>query len=129
MQPLDLNAHADQLRERVSAIRSRPVSRNPFRFGVRQPPAPQRSGAAVTTAAPEFLPGPPAAPPMSLAGIGEQATPQGTLRTAIISGASELFLVREGETVAGRYRVLRIDANAVLLRDETTGAEISLTLR
>lgn len=127
----DLNSQADRLRERVSAVRPRPVSRNPFRYGARRPAARPSSEAseAISTAAPEFVPRPPAPPPLSLAGIGEQTTPQGPRRTAIISGSSELFLAKEGETVAGRYRVVRIDANAVVLREESTGTEISLSLR
>jgi len=126
-QSLDLNPQADRLRERVSAVRPRPVSRNPFRFGVRQPATAARAPAPSTDV--PAAPVPAAPPPLSLAGIGEKATPQGNVRTAIISGTSELFLVREGETFAGRYRVLRIDPNAVLLRDETEGTEITLSLR
>lgn len=128
MQSLDLNPQADRLRERVSAVRPRPVSRNPFRFGVRRPATVARAP-GISTDVPAAAPVPAAPPPLSLAGIGEKATPQGHVRTAIISGTSELFLVREGETFAGRYRVLRVDSNAVLLRDENAGSDITLSLR
>ena len=69
----------------------------------------------------------PPAPPYTLAGIAERNTPEGRKRTAVISGEGQLYLVTEGEIVGGRYTVVRIDPEAVLLRDQT-GAEASLIL-
>jgi hypothetical protein len=46
----------------------------------------------------------------------------------VISGEGQLYLVTEGQVVGGRYTVVRIDAEAVLLRDQT-GTELTLALR
>ena len=52
------------------------------------------------------------------------------MRTAIISALSgELFLVKEGETIAARYRVGAVAADAVELNDLLTGAVRRLALR
>jgi hypothetical protein len=51
------------------------------------------------------------------------------VRTAIISGGGQLFLVKEGEAFADRYRVVRIGAEAVELHDEADDALIRLGLR
>jgi hypothetical protein len=102
--------------------------RNPFRFGSRKPDgvAPQRGSAAppVIAAAP---PAPPQ-PDLNFLGVAESKTPQGTRRTAIISGGGQLYLVTEGEPVAGRYRVVTVDSDAVTLRDDS-GTEIRLNLK
>ena len=52
------------------------------------------------------------------------------VRTAVIVGPSdELFMVTEGQEVAGRYRVSAIGADAVELKDPATGAVRRLILR
>jgi hypothetical protein len=69
----------------------------------------------------------PAPPTFTLSGIAERNTPEGRKRTAIISGDGQLYLVGEGERVAGRYTVVTIDADAVLMRDQV-GSELRLVL-
>jgi hypothetical protein len=53
--------------------------------------------------------------PLKLSGIAEDPGPAGPVRTAIISGEGQLFLVKEGEMVTSRYRVATISADAVEL--------------
>jgi hypothetical protein len=65
----------------------------------------------------------PAGPVLKLSGIAQKA---GT-RTAILSGDGQIYLVGEGESVAGRYTVVTIDPEAVLLRD-AAGVEQRLVL-
>jgi hypothetical protein len=48
-------------------------------------------------------------------------------RTAVISGDGQMYFVSEGDSVAGRYTVSRIDPEAVVLRD-ADGAELRLVL-
>ena len=59
--------------------------------------------------------------------MAERQTPQGVKRTAIISGDGQLYLVTEGEMVAGRYRVVTVDSDAVTLRDDA-GTELRLSM-
>ncbi|MCM3880864.1 MAG: hypothetical protein ND807_12215 [Vicinamibacterales bacterium] len=123
-----LNVQAARLREFVAAGQLRPSSRNPFRFGTAK-----RSPARVMPAAasPMFVPAEPAplpSPAYVLSGVAERDTPEGKKRTAVVTGADQLYVVGEGELVGGRFRVVRIDSNAVLLRDQA-GTELTLALR
>ena len=128
-----LNAQADRLRSRSNAVALRAFTRNPFRFnGLRSAaPAVERfdaSRTAVPAAMAPSLPAAPLPPPFKLSGVTEKRTPQGPRRTAVISGAGQLYLSGVGDTVAGRYTVVTIDPEAVVLRDEN-GDETRLLLR
>jgi hypothetical protein len=86
----------------------------------------------VVTPAPALVEAP-AAPaaqiPLKLAGIAEDAGPEGPVRTAIISAPGQLFLVKEGETVMMRYRITRISADVVELVDLGDNSVRRLALR
>ena len=116
-----------RLRDHAGSVPLGASTRNPFRFGARKPAsAPPPSGSSATPAVPS-APDLPARPSLSLSGIAERKTPQGNTRTAIISGDGQLYLVTEGDTVAGAYRVVTVDSDAVTLRDER-GSDIRLVL-
>src|SRR6185295_14141878 len=72
---------------------------------------------------------PPALPALKLAGIAEDEGPEGPLRTAIISGQGQLFLVKEGDSVMQRYRVTKISADVVELIDLGDNSVRRLALR
>jgi hypothetical protein len=121
----DLNAQGARLRQHLNVEGLRQSTRNPFTFGSKpavSAPTPAR-GPAATDA-----PAPPVAPSLALSGIAERNTPQGTVRTAIISSEGQLYLVTEGEPVGARYHVGKVDSDGVVLRDER-GTETRLTLR
>jgi hypothetical protein len=126
----DVQAQTERLKQRmaVAPVPQEPL-RNPFSFASRERPRAQarREPAPVD---------PPPMPPMSvepaleLVGVAEHQSPQGLVRTAIISTlGEELFLVKEGETVAARYRVKAVGADAVELTDLVTGGIRRLILR
>jgi hypothetical protein len=124
----DLSALADRLRARTDAVLFQPSTRNPFRY------APPKS-AASAVGSPRLLaeraepaPAVTVAPPaLSLSGVAEKKTSAGVRRTAVISGDGQLYLVGEGDPVAGRYTVITIDPETVILRD-AAGAELRLAL-
>jgi hypothetical protein len=99
----------------------KPSVRNPFRFAAARPPASSRRGTNAIAAA--VMPAPPVTPPpaLKLSGIAEDVGPDGPVRTAIVSGMGQLFLVREGDTIAARYRVVRIGSDVIELADPTGG--------
>jgi hypothetical protein len=66
---------------------------------------------------------------LKLAGIAEDAGADGPDRTAIISGEGQLFMVKEGDPVAGRYRVARISSDAVELSDVNAGIVRRLVMK
>ena len=124
----DVQAQASRLRKRLAAAPApRGPSRNPFSFVRRE--FPSRSAAEVpaeaTTAEPVVV-----EPALSLIGIAETRTAAGPVRTAMIVGDDEeLHMVTEGQFVAGRFLVLAVAADAVELKDNTTGAVRRLALQ
>jgi hypothetical protein len=77
----------------------------------------------------EAPPLPPPLPPLKLAGIAEDPGADGPARTAIITGAGQLFTAKEGENVTARYRVVKISADVVELLDLTDNSVRRLALR
>ena len=85
--------------------------------------------AAPAPAPVEAPPALPALPALKLAGIAEDEGPEGPMRTAVISGQGQLFLVKEGESVLQRYRVTKISADVVELIDLGDNSIRRLALR
>jgi hypothetical protein len=105
--------------------------RNPFEYArVTAPPA-----AAVPAPPPAdtIAPPPPSAPPpplFTLSGIADKTGEDGkVVRTAVISGLGQLFFAKAGDNVTPRYTVSAIGADAVELRDATTGETVRLALQ
>ncbi len=128
----DVEQQAEKLRQRLSRA---PIPdeqpRNPFSFA----PAKTRPLAAaprglVHAATVDLPPAEPAPPPLVLMGIAEQPTAQGPQRTAVIGGAAgDIFIVKEGEIVSGRYKVKAIGVDAIELEDLSTSGFRRLALR
>jgi hypothetical protein len=71
-------------------------------------------------------------PPLTLAGLAEDAGPNGPVRTAVVSGDGQVFLVKEGEAFSVRgitYRVATISANSVEVVDVSDGQPRTLFLK
>jgi len=121
-------AQTARLRSRLAQGQPAPEPvRNPFTFAPRESERrPARSAAAV----PEPAVLPPAEPAIELVGVAEDRTTNGLVRTAIVSSLSgDLFLVKEGETIADRYKVKAVGPDAVDLSDLLSGGTRRLTLR
>jgi hypothetical protein len=116
-------------RLRPAAVPHQP-GRNLFSYVTRPPrPAPASS----PPSPPALIEAPaavgPAAPALKLSGIAEDTTPDGVVRTAIISGSGQLFLVKEGENVTPRFRVAKISSEVVELLDLNDGSALRLALK
>ena len=121
----NLIAQEARLREHAGGVPLADSTRNPFRFGSQKAADVSPSSGAPPMAAAPASPPPPVQPSLRLFGMAESKTPQGTKRIASISGDGQLYLVTEGEMVAGRYRVITVDSDAVTLRDDA-GTELRL---
>ena len=67
---------------------------------------------------------------MSLIGVAEDPGADGVIvRTAIISGFGDLFLVKEGDPVTARYTVAKISGEVAELTDLTDASIIRLALK
>jgi hypothetical protein len=126
-QGAELAAEIARVRERLRPTAAPQQTRNLFRFSApaaRPAPPPSVAAASDTPAAVA-----PVAPPMRLIGIAEDVTPEGPVRTAIVTASEQLYLVKEGEAVTLRYRVARISTDTIELVDLSDGTPLRLALR
>jgi hypothetical protein len=130
---------AEEVRSQAARLQARMAQapapenhpRNPFAFGMAarplQPAPPVRAAAIV-----EESPAPMAPPPptLTLMGVAEEAVLGGFRRTAVIGGAGDaIYIVTEGQSVADRYTVTKIGADAIELEDLVTKAYRRLALK
>jgi hypothetical protein len=133
--PVDINSTAlaseiARLHDRLRpATTPRQPARNLFSYGTAKVPSSVAPPAAARPALSEGVPVGPAPAPLKLSGIAEDEMPDGVVRTAIISGLGQLFLVKEGDSFADRYRVLRVSSDVVELTDLVDGHVLRLALR
>jgi len=119
--PIDARAVAlakevGRLRDRLEPGVSLPHhGRDLFRFATAAPHAAPL--ALVTNPAPSDVATAPSQPLLKLIGVAEDTTTDGLVRTAIISGPGQLYVVKEGDRVTSRYRVARISPDVVELDD------------
>jgi hypothetical protein len=129
-----LTSEIERLRERLTPQPAPRVRvRNPFSFDSSSRPAPPAIAAPPAEYGVGQAPGAGAAPwSLTLSGIAEDPGPDGPVRTAIISGPSQLFLAKEGETITERgvtYVVERISRDMIELRDPRDGTLRQLSFR
>lgn len=128
----DVQAQAGRLRERLAqAPAPRELHRNPFRFAGRAAPAIRPAGRAASLD-PEPAPAVPEMrePSLQLIGVAENASTEGVVRTAMITGGyDELMMVTAGQRILDRYEVVAVGADAVELKDIQTGAIRRLMLQ
>ena len=120
-----------RLQERLRPTSSpRQPGRNLFVYRAAAPHAPRPAFAAAPAALPTpSAPLTPAVPSLKLAGIAEDTGADGPIRTAIISGEGQLYMVKEGDAVTPRYRVTKIAADVVELVDVGDNSVRRLALR
>ncbi len=125
-----VQAQAARLRARMAAAPAeRASARNPFAFGAPAEARPRRGAPAAGTRPTPVVADVPDVP-LALIGIAERGHDAARTRTAMLAApGDQLFMVTEGEELAGRYRVGAIGADAVELKDLTTGAIRRLGLR
>ena len=119
MRGAELASEVARLHERLRPVasprraRAQPlrVSRRRASGRCRRPVAPKP--APLTEGAPPPI----AQPSLKLSGIAEDAGPDGPVRLAFIAGEGQLFMVKEGDRIASRYRVNKISADVVELTD------------
>jgi hypothetical protein len=127
----ELASEIARLQERLRPTSSpRQPGRNLFVYRAAAPHAPRPALAPtpVAISAP-VAPLTPALPSLKLAGIAEDTGDDNPIRTAIITGEGQLYLVKEGELVTPRYRVSKIGADVVELVDVDDNSVRRLALR
>jgi hypothetical protein len=129
----EIQEQASRLHVRIQEVVAyREPSRNPFRFSarLRARPAPVTTNATPPIESEPMAPGP-VRPTLliSLSGIAQDTIDGQAVRTAIISMPDGVQLVKEGDLLAGQYKVATIGADAVELVRVSDGATVRLALR
>ena len=123
LQGAELAAEVARLRARLRPIEEpQHPARNLFQFAAR---ATQRVAAddlsrepPATAVAPSAV----AAPSFTLVGFAVEST----VRTALISAFGEVFLLKEGDSLASQYQVVRVGVDAVELTSLQDGTTLTL---
>ncbi len=114
VQPADLEVHLKALNEpRPDAESS---ERNPFRFYVKPPPPPPPTGGGGPPPPPPTTTtiGPPPVPPITLKYIGLLDVGGGE-KVAVFSDCRSTMRGKEGEIIAGQYRLVKIGTESVVM--------------
>jgi hypothetical protein len=114
----ELSAEISRLHDRLRPQAVPTENRDLFRYSSRRAavaPAPAALDVAVE------IPVPPPPPTFRLVGMADSV--------AIISGAGELLLVREGDAVTSQYRVITITPTTVDLRNVNDNSTLHLSLK
>ena len=130
----EIQEQASRLHARIQdVVEYREPARNPFRFGARieARPTPAAASAAPQPDSEPMTTTMPARPTVliALAGIAQDTVDGRTVRTAIVSMPDGVQLVKEGDVVAGQYKVGAIGADAVELVRVSDGSTIRLGLK
>jgi len=130
----ELSAEIARLRERLRPSAQPAQARDLFRYRARDA---ARSAAAArdSALAPQLLaqeapvPSSSDADPLKLVGMAEDPGDGGPIRTAILSGLGDLFIVKAGDSIAGRYHVANISADSIDLVDVSTNAPLRIPVK
>jgi hypothetical protein len=71
---------------------------------------------------------PPFVPPTNVKFFGYGTVPNGTSRRAFFSDGEEVYIVSEGETFLGRYRVVRVNNTNLEIEEVSTGRRATMPL-
>jgi len=119
------NANVQELRTRLDRIAPyAPATRDPFSFGAR--PSPSAAPAPATTQV--AAPAPPALAVPRLVAIVVDTRADGAPRRAVFADGDDVKIIGVGGK-AGALTVARIDADTVTLSDESTGAQVDVSVR
>ena len=124
----ELDSEVGRLHDRLRPVASpHEPGRNLFVFHA----APIRPALTLAVPAPALSEARPAIaqPSLKLSGIAEDPGPDGPVRTAFIAGEGQLFMVKEGDRIASRYRVNMISADVVELTDLVDNTARRLAMR
>jgi hypothetical protein len=118
--------------EALTAERTPPaeIERNPFRFEARRRPQadqPQQAPAPSSEPAPSAPSGPPPPAPIPLKFIGiiESA---GVGRMAALTDGKHVFHGRVGDNIEGRYRIVRIGVESIVLERVEDGSQQTIRM-
>jgi hypothetical protein len=122
--------HRDKM-ESAQKTEYHSLGRNPF--SEIAPPTEQQEKKIVASHPPPGPPILPPPPPPTLPGnmkfFGYGTIPNGTLRRAFLSDGDEVYIVGEGDTLLGRFRIVKINNANLEFEEIATGRHNTVTLQ
>jgi hypothetical protein len=106
----------------------KPSGRDLFSGYAAPPETPVKKEAQVPTGPVIAPPPPPPALPANVRFFGYGTVPNGTARRAFLTDGDEVFIVSEGDTLLGKYRVVKIGNANLDFEEIATGRRGSTTL-
>jgi hypothetical protein len=122
----DIEQLAERLQRQRTAVSYRTPGRDPFRFQPRPVRPPVVSPAPITVA--EAQAPAPVLPLITLSGVATDLVGGEPQRSAVLSAPTGVLIVREGESVAGLYKVVSISDESVELEATADGSRRTLRL-
>jgi hypothetical protein len=105
------------------------LGRNPFSEIAPPPPDDKKKEFSRGPVGPMPLPPPPPpALPGSMKFFGYGTVPNGTSRRAFLSDGDEVYIVAEGETLLGRFRIVKVNNNNLEFEEISTGRRNTVAL-
>jgi hypothetical protein len=106
------------------------ATRNPFRFGVKPVPPPPPAPAYVPPPVqPPGPPPPPPVPPIPLKFIGRVVMPDNRVIASLSDGRGSVLRGMEGQIIDGRYRVVKIGEESIVMEYVNGTGRQTLPLR
>jgi hypothetical protein len=122
--------HRDKMEE-AQKTEYHSLGRNPF-----SEIAPPKEQPKTNKVAQHVQPGPPMLPPPpppmlpgNMKYFGYGTIPNGTLRRAFLSDGDEVYIVGEGDTLLGRFRIVKINNANLEFEEIATGRRNTVTLQ
>jgi hypothetical protein len=98
-------------------------------FSESLPPAPPpRKVDPIPVPVPQHVPDPPPSLPANMKFFGFGTVPNGTAKRAFLSDGEEVYIVGEGDTLLGRFRILRIGNGSLEFEELGSGRRNSTAL-
>ena len=97
-----------------------PIGRDPFAFESSAPPRPAASEAPLAAAA-----APPPPPPLKAMGYADMP---GGVREAYVSYEDQVYSVQEGDTIASKFKVLKVSPTQVEVEDASSKEKLKLPI-
>jgi hypothetical protein len=122
--------HRDKM-EAAEKTEYHSLGRNPF-SEIAPPPEQQKVKTVVAHQNYGPIPPPPPEPPKlppSMKFFGYGTIPNGTLRRAFLSDGDEVYIVGEGDTLLGRFRIVKINNANLEFEEIATGRHNTVTMQ
>jgi hypothetical protein len=123
--------HRDKMEE-AQKTEYHSLGRNPF-SEIAPPKDQPKANKIVASRPPVGPPTLPSLPPPTLPGnmkyFGYGTIPNGTLRRAFLSDGDDVFIVGEGDTLLGRFRIVKISNANLEFEEIATGRRNTITLQ